>query len=395
MKIKIFYSIIIGLFLAQLYSLFWQPKPPAMHLKRVSFAQLPGWNQVNGKQSLQAFQISCKAFIKQNPNQIVGSEFISLTASDWHPACRAAQQVDSNSKAQIQAFFETWFLPVEFVERHPVKGLFTGYYMPLLHGSLTKTEHFTVPIYGLPSTMLTIPLREFSADFARRKLVGHVVGQQVKPFYTRAEIDKGAISPFTPVIAWVSSHLDRLSLEIEGSGIVKLTDGNQMAVGYAGENGAPYTSIAQILIDRGIMTHDTASMQRIRKYFDTHPQETKRILNKNKSFVFFHQLTNRLAVGSQGVPLTAGYSLAVDRKWIPMGTPLWLVTRHPVQQSQHQKSFRRLMIAQDTGGAIKGAVRGDVYWGEGEKATELAGRMKNPGHYWLLLPRHIVLKNIA
>ncbi len=390
MKTKSLYIIVAITLLIQLYVLFWRPVSHGPNLRQVPFAQLPSWDKTDTKKSLIAFQVSCKAFLRQDPDRAVGSQYIELTAKDWHPACRAASQMTIYSKESARTFFQTWFTPVEFYDEKPVGGLFTGYYMPSLHGSLTQTKRYNVPIYGLPQTMVTINLGLFASDLMYRKAVGRVDGHKVVPFYTREEINSGAIAANTPVIAWVDNPIDRLTLEIEGSGIVKLTDGTQMAVGYAGENGATYTSIARVLIDQGVMTRDNASMQHIYRYLTEHPEQIDLVLNQNKSFVFFTKLKQDVALGSQGVALTPGYSLAVDRKWIPMGVPMWLDTTRPDHLSDQQKSFHRLMIAQDTGGAIRGPVRGDVYWGEGDRATEIAGRMKNTGHYWLLLPRHTI-----
>ncbi len=394
MKIKLFYSAVIITLMVQVYLLFWRPEPVSvskqagLNLRQVTFSHLPGWAEANTHKSLLAFQISCKAFLKQRPDKAVGSQYIELSAKDWHPACHAANALKSVTDAAAKAFFQTWFAPVEFFEEEPVTGLFTGYYMPALHGSLTPTKHYNIPIYGLPKNMVTAQLGLFSPDFGNRKIVGHVLDHKMVPFYTRSQINQGALAGKAPIIAWVDNPLERLILEIEGSGIIKLPDGSQIAVGYAGENGAPYTSIARVLIDRGVMTRDNASMQHIRRYLDENPSQMDSVLNQNKSFVFFTKLQQNVALGSQGVALTPGYSLAVDRKWVPMGVPMWLATTRPDHESEAQKLFHRLMIAQDTGGAIRGPVRGDVYWGDGERATEIAGRMKNQGHYWLLLPRH-------
>jgi len=367
------------------------PQPEVITLKPSSFDKLPGWQHTDVKKSLQAFQISCKTFLRQNPERSVGSTQIYMQVKDWQPACRAAVAMSDSTDKQAKAFFQRWFKPVEFYNHAPVKGLFTGYYLPLLHGSLTKTDEYNVPIYGVPDNLININLSDFNSDFGNRRIVGRVAGNKIVPFHTRAEINKGAIVEKAPVIVWVDSHIDRLFLEIQGSGIVKLPDGQTMYVGYAGENGAAYTPIARVLIDRGIMTRDTASMQAIRAYLESHPEEIEPVINQNKSFVFFRKLENTAALGAQGVPLTAGYSLAVDRKWIPLGTPLWLNTTRPNQHVQDtQKPLQRLMIAQDTGGAIRGTVRGDVFWGAGKNATYIAGNMKNEGHYWLLLPKHSI-----
>ena len=310
-----------------------------------------------------------------------------MQAKDWHPACNAASSVNATSNAEIEAFFQQWFAPVEFFDQEPVHGLFTGYYMPLLQGSLTRTKKYNVPLYGLPSNLVTINLCLFDPKLKNRTLVGRIKGNKILPFYTRAEINNGAIKEFSPVIAWVDSAIDRSFLEIQGSGIIALADGTQLVVGYAAENGATYTAIAKVLIDKGVMTRDNASMQHIRRYLEAHPDQINPVLNKNKSFVFFSALPQKAALGAQGVALTPGYSLAIDRKWVPLGAPVWLSTSRPDEQTDHDKVFQRLMVAQDTGGAIKGIVRGDVYWGAGKRATEIAGKMKNRGYYWLLLPQ--------
>lgn len=238
---------------------------------------------------------------------------------------------------------------------------------------------------------MTIDLGLFIPHMKNRKLVGRISGNKMVPFYTREEINKGAIKDTAKVLLWIQSPIDRLFLEIQGSGIVELEDGSRVFVGYDGQNGAPYTAIAGVLIKKGIMTKHNASMQAIKRYLEAHPKEMDKILNKNKSFVFFRKLSLEGALGSQGVALTPGYSLAIDREWIPMGAPLWLSTTRPDSKDPNvNKPMQRLMIAQDTGGAIRGKVRGDVFWGGGEKATLIAGHMKNEGHYWLLLPRHAV-----
>jgi membrane-bound lytic murein transglycosylase A len=353
-----------------------------------TFKNLPGWKSGEIQTSLQAFQISCKTFLRQHPEKQVGSKHIDLKIKDWQPACKAALAVPANSNQAARAFFETWFTPVAFHKGKPVRGLFTGYYMPYLKGSLTKTATYNVPIYSVPSNLVTADPKLFDSKLKHhRKFVGQVQKKKLLPYYTRAQINKGAINKFSSVIVWINDPVERQFLEIEGSGIVQLPDGKKMYIGYAGENGAPYTSIAQILINKGVMTRDNASMQRIRRYFKQHPKQVNAILNQNKSFVFFEALKQEAALGAQGVPLTAGYSLAIDRKWIPMGAPIWLSTTSPDKATKKENKLQRLMIAQDTGGAIQGKVRGDVYWGDGDEAVYTAGHMKNPGYYWILLPK--------
>ena len=334
-------------------------------LKQIPFAQLPGWNDADVKKSLFAFQRSCKTFLKQKPTHSVGSQHIDLQAKDWHPACEAALPINSIDEAAARTFFEKWFYPIEFAKHKSVRGLFTGYYMPRLKGNLTQTEHYNTPIYGLPH---------------RTKNLAS---------YTREKIDNGMLGAKASVIAWINSPIERLFLEIEGSGVVQLSNGTDLYLGYAGENGAKYTSIGSVLIKKGILTKDNASKKGIKRYLENHPQKANTLLQKNKSFVFFEKLKQPIALGAQGMGLTPGYSLAIDKKWIPLGAPLWLSTRIPDEQKDNDKQFQRLMIAQDTGGAITGLMRGDIYWGSGKKATYLGEHMKNEGHYWLLLPKHM------
>lgn len=398
MKRKLRYILIAGLLLSVGLATYWaylrqSTKPQAITtLKTADYSQLPGWEHTDPRTSLSAFQISCKAFLKQDPEKSVGSQFIDVKVKDWQPACQAALSTDVASKTNAKAFFETWFTPVLFADNQPLRGLFTGYYMPALHGSLKKTKQYSTPLYGVPDDLITVDLSAFDLTLKHhRKLVGRLQGKHLVPYYTRKEIVNGALKKKSKVLVWIDSEVDRQFLEIEGSGVVVLEDGKKLFIGYAAQNGAPYTPIAKVLIDRGVMTRDNASMQKIRHFFSEHPEKIRSILNQNKSFVFFDKLTHDAALGSQGVPLTPGYSLAIDLNFIPIGAPIWLNTAHPDVDPSKEKAFQRLMIAQDTGGAIRGAVRGDVYWGAGEQATHIAGHMKNPGYYWLLLPKSVAV----
>lgn len=338
-------------------------------LTQVDFDNLPGWDDADVKKSLTAFQSSCEAILKRNPKHQVGTQHLKIKAGDWHPACHAAIAIETVTEDNAREFFEKWFHPIKIDQKKPATGVFTGYYMPQVKGSLTKTGDYSTPIYGLPKNL-----------------------RWEHP--TRQQIDNGALGKKAPVIAWIKSPVDRLSMEIEGAGVVKLADGKKLYLSYAGENGAPYTSISSVLIKQGVMTKDNASKKAIKRYLDSHPTQAKSILAKNKSFVFFENMKEAKARGAQGMSLTPGYSLAVDKKWIPLGAPLWLKTSKPDIDTETDKKFQRLMIAQDTGGAIRGLVRGDIYWGAGKIATFLGEHMKNKGQYWLLLPKHI-FNNLA
>jgi membrane-bound lytic murein transglycosylase A len=395
------FSIILITIITLSLSLKWfptektKPKPnkpitKKIILKKAEFAQLPGWTSKHIQPSFRAFQESCKTFLRQDPEKEVGTNIIKLHVKDWQPACRAAMIKNNYTPKEAKLFFETWFIPAEYHNNKPVHGLFTGYFMPLLQGHSHQTNTYNVPIYGVPSSMITANLSLFKKEFKNKRIVGRREGNTLLPFYTREQINQGALKNKAPVLFWVNDPMDRLFLEIEGSGAIDLVNGKRVYVGYAGENGAPYTSIAGVLIKEGIMTPDNASSKNIKEYLQAHPKEINRVLNKNESFVFFQTLKNDSAYGAQGVPLTPGYSLAVDKTWVPYGTPTWLST---TISDEHQKTkpFNRLMVAQDTGGAIRGTVRGDVFWGAGKKASFLANHMRNEGRYWLLLPRQAMI----
>lgn len=339
-------------------------KTKHMTLHQIPFSQLPGWYDADVKKSLSAFQMSCKMFLKQKRSHSVGSQLIQLQVKDWHPACKAALLIHPENEISARIFFEEWFYPVELSKPKSTHGLFTGYYMPRVKGNLTRTKLYNTPIYGFPQR-----IRHLSQ-------------------FTREKIDGGALGKDAPVIAWINSPVERLFMEIEGAGVIQLPDGKALYLGYAGENGAPYTSIGSVLIRKGILTKHNASKQVIKRYLESRPEIAKNILHQNKSFVFFQNMKQSIALGAQGMGLTPGYSLAVDKKWVPMGAPLWLTTSIPEKQQETNKVFQRLMIAQDTGGAIKGWMRGDIYWGSGEHATYLGEHMKNKGHYWLFLPKN-------
>lgn len=334
-------------------------------LTKVSFDELPGWDQADVKKSLLAFQTSCETVLKQAPSHPIGTQHIKLKARDWHPVCKAALELDSVSDESAKVFFEKWFHPIELKQKRASRSLFTGYYMPQIKGNLKKSSKYNTPIYGLPKD-----------------------GSSTS--YTRAQIDNGALKKKAPIIAWIHSPAERLFLEIEGAGVIQLPNGENIYLGYAGENGAPYTSIAKVMINKGLMTRDNASKAAIIRYLEQHPEKAKDILHQNKSFVFFEDVKKPMALGVQGMALTPGYSLAVDRKWIPLGAPLWLDTTRPDKNQEDEKQLQRLMIAQDTGGAIRGFMRGDIYWGSGKLATFLGEHMKNEGQYWLLLPKNFL-----
>lgn len=368
----------------------WPSKPSPSQditLKSVDFSDLPHWGSTSMVASLRTFQLSCQKFLKQAPEDSVGNTWLTLTAKDWFPSCKAALDTPADSPHLAKHFFETWFQPVVFYQKNPTKGLFTGYYVPEIDASLSKTKKYTVPIYGTPNTLISVNLNRFDPKLPSKQLSGRIEGHHLVPFYSREEIDQGAIDHDAPIIAYIRSPIDRLFIEIQGSGILRLTDGTTLNLGYAAQNGLPYTAIGKVLLKRGIMSYDAISLQSIQAYLHAHPEERDEIIYQNRSFVFFKPITQDGAFGSQNVKLTPGYSLAVDTNWVPLGMPVWLNTSFPDPQLSTHHPLYRLMVAQDTGGAIKGTMRGDVFWGAGPEAEAIAGKMKNTGRYWLLIPK--------
>lgn len=384
---KIIITIFILLLLAISIFFFYFYKKEEISLKKALFSDLPGWTAIDKTASFDAFLVSCKPILRMEPKKDIGSKHIPLKAKYLIDVCKKATLIKNKNNKAVKKFFEDNFVPVTFYITKQVEGLFTGYYMPIIKASLTKTEKFNTPVYGIPRDLISVDLSNFSDKYKHDgKLSGRIVGNRLVPYFTRKQINNGAIKKSAKVLVWIESAIDRQFMEIQGSGIVELANGKKYLISYANENGAKYTSIASVLIKDGIMTKHNASMQKIKDYLKSHPKEMDRVLEANESFVFFERLNSLEAYGAMGVELTPGISLAVDKKWVPYGLPIWLNTTYP-DKNKTDSPLRRLMIAQDTGGAIRGPVRGDVYWGSGEKAYYTAGHMKNSGVYWLLLPK--------
>ena len=323
---------------------------------------------------------------------ILGPE--AATPALWSAVCAAADAVDASNPAAIRAFFVVHFSPYEVVTADGrTDGTVTGYYEPLLAGSRTATARFAVPLYAAPDDLLTVDLTALYPELKDKRLRGRVDGRKVLPYWTRAEIENGKAPAGDNVLAYVEDPVEAFFLEIQGSGRVKLADGSVMRVGYADQNGHPYKSIGRVLIDRGEITLARASMQGIREWGRRHPEELPALLAENPSYVFFREVPAPQPgsldaaidgpIGTLGVPLQAGRAIAIDTRSIPLGAPVFLATTFPLSTTPLQ----RLVLAQDTGGAIRGAVRADFFWGFGDDAGREAGRMKQDGRMWVLWPR--------
>ncbi len=267
--------------------------------------------------------------------------------------------------------------------------LFTGYYQPIVEGSLIRDEHYPYPVYSRPDELVEARLGEFSPKFQGARIMGRLEGQKLVPFYSRAEIDGGgALDGKGYEIAWLSDRIDRYFLQIQGSGIVQLRDGTYLRVNYDAANGRPYQSIGKLLIDRGEVTREEMSMQRIRSYLQDHPEKMDAVLFHDPSYVFF-RIVEKGPLGNINVPLTTGRSIATDSKLFPKGALAFIVTEKPVIDENGEiiewKRFSRFVVNQDTGGAIRGPAKADLFWGEGEVAEISAGNMKQTGKLFFLM----------
>lgn len=373
---------LLGLGLAWLTRPVPPPKPPKLTLSSVGFADLPGWREDRVAEAVPALLRSCAALDKSKDDRDLG---LAGTPADWREACAAAKGLGSGD---AHAFFERHFAPFAAAEGDKTEGLFTGYYEASLRGSRTRSDRYRTPLYKRPPDLVTVNLGLFSEELKGKRVAGRLQDGELLPYHPRKDIEAGALAGKGLELVWVDDPVDAFFLQIQGSGRVALDDGSDLRVGYAAQNGRDYVPIGRKLIERKALSRENVSMQSIRKWLADNPAQADEVMNENPSFVFFRELKGDGPVGAQGVALTAGRSIAVDRRHVPYGLPLWLETRAPdADPSKPDGAFRRLMVAQDTGGAIRGAVRGDVFWGYGEEAAERAGRMKHPGRWFLLLPK--------
>lgn len=355
------------------------PEDAKLDLKPVSFAALPGWESDDLKGLKEAFNRSCTRILKQAPDKQVGPDGIGGTFSAWQAACRALPDAPD-----MRTFFEQHFTPYEASGAGSTRGLFTGYYEASLRGSRTRQGPYQTPLYKRPADLIMVELGEFREELKGQRIAGRVVDAKLKPYEDRAAIEAGKWPHNDEALVWVDDPVDAFFLHIQGSGRLLLDDGTQMRVGYDGQNGHIYYAVGRELIKRGEMDKDNVSMQSIRAWLAAHPDQAAELMNINPSYVFFREMEKDGPEGGEGVTLTPLRSLAVDRSKIPYGVPVWLDIGEPVPDAA---PLRRLMVAQDTGGAIRGPVRGDVFWGYGPQAEAAAGEMKAEGRYWLLLPK--------
>jgi membrane-bound lytic murein transglycosylase A len=352
-----------------------EPAPAAKVpvLQPVDFGELPGWRNDAVAAAWNAFLSSCRAMRFQ---------------ANWRGVCAESTKLSKPDDAAVRNFFETHFIAYRTsTPEGATQGLATGYYEPLLLGSRTRRAPYLSPLHAPPEDLLTIDLSAVMPDLKNRRIRGRIDGKRVVPYWSRADIDRGLAPTAGKELLWVNDPIEAFFLEIQGSGRVQLDSGETVRLNYADQNGHPYQSIGRWLIDRGEIKAEEASMQGIKAWARANPARLKELLGQNPSYVFFRELPAGDPTlgppGALGVALTPERSIAVDPSFVPLGAPVFIATTYP----NSDRPLERLVIAQDTGGAIRGAVRADYFWGFGADAGALAGRMKQNLRMWVLLPK--------
>lgn len=356
-------------------------RPVELRYEQTPFAAIAGWQSAALAQGLRAFAAGCPWIAASSP---------------LRGACDAAPAVAADDEAAARRFIEETFVAWAIVEPEGAgDGLITGYYEPVIAGSRARTERYRYPVYGVPEDLLVVDLTSLHPELKNLRLRGRIEGRRLVPYWSRAEIDRNGPELRAPVVAWVEDPVELFFLQIQGSGQIELDSGERIRLGYAEQNGHPYRSMGRYLADRGELALEQTSMQGIKAWAAANSAKLQAALNANPSYVFFRELPAAQAgpgaadgpPGTLGAPLSAGYSLAVDARHTPLGAPVFIATTWP----HSSEPLERLMAAQDTGGAIRGAARADFYWGTGAEAGALAGRMRQRGRLWILWPRGLPL----
>ena len=347
-------------------------EPLAPVFRQVTWDALPGWREDNIAEAWSAFAAGCSAL---------------ATRDVWRDVCATSSRLSNPSAEAVRLFFESNFVPYQVSSQTSgEEGLITGYYEPLLRGSRKQTPRCRYPVYGVPEDLVVVDLGELYPELKNMRLRGRIEGRRLVPYYDRARIEGGEAPLRGKEIVWVDDAVELFFLHVQGSGRILLDSGETLRVGYADQNGYPYRSIGRVLVDRGELSPEQVSMQSIQAWARRNPSKAVELLNSNASYVFFRELPASTAgpPGSLGVPLTARRSVAIDPRYVPLGAPVFIAATWP----NSPKPLNRLVLAQDTGGAIRGPVRADFFWGYGEAAAREAGRMKQRLRMWMLWPRN-------
>lgn len=354
-------------------------QPAGIVFQAVPYSAVPGWSDDTPSAALPPFNLSCGALQARTDASTI-----------WRAACAAAPMVRAGDDAAARAFFEAQFTPYRVTTPDGIdEGRVTGYYEPVLKGSRARTDRYRYPLYAPPDDLLTVDLGDVYAELKSERVRGRLDGKRVVPYWTRAEIESGRARIAGRELVWLDDPIEAFFVHIQGSARIELADKTTLRVGYADQNGFPYRSIGRVLIEQGELTLEQASMQGIKAWGRQHPDKLPSLLDANPSYVFFREIARDTGagidgpLGALGVPLAAGRAIAVDARLLPLGAPVFMATTDPL----FGVPLRRLVMAQDTGGAIRGALRADLFWGSGEEAGANAGRMNQQGRMWLLWPK--------
>jgi len=353
--------------------------PDKLVLEPARFTDLPGWRNDDLAMAIPALLKSCGRITHMASERSLG---LGMQAADWRESCAAAETLPVADTTAIHGFFERYFVPFRVTNNGDPVGLFTGYYEAELHGARHPDARYRIPLYRRPPDLIDLNLGLFRSSLKGERSAGYIVNGQLVPYPDRHAIDQGALAGKGLELLWVDNPIDAFFLEIQGSGRVILDDGSIVRVGYDGQNGQPYVAIGKLLVDQGV-PREQINMAFLRQWLADHGADGTALMERNPSFVFFRELQGDGPLGAEGVALTPERSAAVDPAWIPYGVPLWIALTDPDSPGGH---LQRLMISQDTGGAIRGPVRADLFFGYGSNAAAHAGELKGSGSDWILLP---------
>ena len=358
----------------------------------LAWADVKGWSDDDHLAAYKTFRASCRSINAQTGAPEPKSEYKALGASLSEP-CRAAKSLELSDDAKAKTFFEENFAPLRISRLGEPDGFVTGYYEPVLEGSRTQTEIYNVPVYRRPSNLFVRGYKQDSVSLPNKGPVYRKIGRRkLVPYYDRGEIEDGKIAGRGLEIAWLKDPTDLLFAQIQGSARIKFDDGTTLRLNYDAYNGYPYTAVGRILIERGIIPKEEMSMQKIREWMAQNPDGAKELRRQNRAYIFFREVNlsdKDEAVGAQGIPLTAGRSIAVDKSLHVYGTPFFIEGELPIDSERSKTPFHRLMIAQDTGSAIIGPARADLYFGAGADAGRVSGRLRHPMHFVMLVPKSL------
>lgn len=352
----------------------------------LAWADVKGWGDDDHLAAYKTFRASCRSINGQN-----GAAEPKALAGSLNEPCKVAKSLEISDDSKARTFFEENFAPLRISRLGEPDGFVTGYYEPVLEGSRTQTDVYNVPVYRRPSNLFVRGYKQDAVSLPNKGPVYRKIGRRkLVPYYDRGEIEDGKIAGRGLEIAWLKDPTDLLFAQIQGSARIKFDDGSTVRLNYDAYNGYPYTAVGRILIERGIIPKEEMSMQKIREWMTQNPDGAKELRRANRAYIFFREVNlsdKDEAVGAQGIPLTAGRSIAVDKSLHVYGTPFFIEGELPIESDRAKTPFHRLMIAQDTGSAIIGPARADLFFGAGQEAGRISGRLRHPMHFVMLVPK--------